>query len=86
MAVAADEQVADRAWVTSLTVLHSRRLAAPVAALGAGTGRANLQDLVADPIRRRTEMPVGSEGWLRLLGEGGVENLDGLFAPVNRGA
>jgi len=26
-----------------------------------------------------TGVPVGSEGWLRLLGEGGIEDLDGLL-------
>lgn len=84
MAVAADEQVTARAWVTSIAALQSRHLTAPVAPLGAEAGRATLEDLVADPMRRRTELPVGSEGWLRLLGEGGIEDLDGLFAHQRR--
>jgi hypothetical protein len=28
----------------------------------------------------RAVVPVGSEGWLRLLGEGGIEDLDHLLS------
>jgi hypothetical protein len=38
-----------------------------------------LRALVASPRNGRAGAPVGSEGWLRLLGEGGIEELDHLL-------
>jgi len=74
----ADETVAARTWVTSLVALQTGHLdaqAQPVTGASAGTLRA----LVASPPKGRAGAPVGSEGWLRILGEGGLEDLDHLL-------
>ena len=37
-------------------------------------GRSALRDLLTDAPDRRTATPVGSDAWLRPLGEGGAED------------
>jgi protein involved in plasmid replication-relaxation len=75
----ADETVAARAWVTSLVALQTSHLDAPVRPI-AENSSATLRALVASTPIGRAVVPVGSEGWLRLLGEGGVEDLDHLLS------
>lgn len=72
-----DEAVVARAWVTSLVALRRRRLEAPIVALASGES-STLRDL-AQTRAGRAMAPVGSEPWVRLLGEGGVEDLDGVL-------
>lgn len=74
----ADERVAARAWVTSLSALQLHHLGAPVRALADGR-TSTVRELAHTTDGRRTSAPVGSEEWLRLLGEGGVEELDGIL-------
>ena len=74
----ADERVAARAWVTSLAALQLHHLDAPVRALADGR-TATVRELAETTDGRRAGAPVGSEEWLRLLGEGGVEELDGTL-------
>jgi hypothetical protein len=75
VAGAIDEAVVSRAWVTSLATLRARQLHAEVRALADGR-TASLRGLTQSSDGRRGDAPVGSEGWLRLLGEGGIEDLD----------
>jgi hypothetical protein len=75
VASTADEEVAARVWVTTLTELRSRHLAAGILGLGASGPRTAIEDLLG-PANRRSRTPVGSEAWLQLLGEGGIEELD----------
>jgi len=79
MADTADEEVAARAWVTSLAALRSRHLRAGILGLGATSRRATIDDLLMPSVLRLSSTPVASEAWLRLLGEGGVEDLDGVI-------
>jgi hypothetical protein len=79
MAVAADEQVAARAWVTSIAALGSGHLQAAIISLGPTSPRAIVGDLLSPARPRRSATPVGSRAWLRLLGEGGVEELAGIL-------
>jgi hypothetical protein len=79
MASATDEGVAANAWVTSLVALRSRHMQAAIVGLGATSVRATVGDLQNPAAPRRSATPVGSEAWLRLLGEGGVEDLDGIL-------
>jgi hypothetical protein len=72
----ADEAVANRAWVTSLAALRGHHLAAGLVGLGESARHATIDDLLLPAAPRRSQAPVGSEAWLRLLGEGGVEALD----------
>jgi hypothetical protein len=72
----ADQHVAARAWVTSLAALRSRRLATGLVGLGASGQRATTEALLVPGAPRRSQTPVGSDAWLHLLGEGGIEELD----------
>jgi hypothetical protein len=73
-----DQSVAARAWVTSLVALQRRHLGAPSLPV---TGDAHAVPLRAlmDGSRGRQGAPVGSEAWLRLLGEGGIEDFEELL-------
>lgn len=72
----ADEHVAARAWATSIASIRSRHLAAGVAELRPSARRVTIRDLLTSSASRRSRTPVGSEAWLQLLGEGGIEDLD----------
>ena len=74
----ADETLAARAWVTSLLALQARHLDAPAQPVTEGSA-ATVRALVDSLHDRRGPFPVGSEDWLRLLGEGGIEDLGGLL-------
>jgi hypothetical protein len=74
----ADETVAARTWVASLAALQTKHLEAPAQPV-TGHSAATVRALLASPHDGRAGAPVGSEGWLRLLGEGGIEDLDHLL-------
>lgn len=74
----ADGSVVVRTWVTTLTALRLRHLDAPVRSLSDGR-TSTIRTLARTTDDRRARMPVASEPWLRLLGEGGVEELDGIL-------
>jgi hypothetical protein len=65
--------------VRSLVALQTSHLDAPVRQI-AENSSATLRALVASTPISRAVVPVGSEGWLRLLGEGGIEDLDHLLS------
>lgn len=65
-------------WVTSLSALQLRHLEAPVRGLADGRPT-TIRGLARSTVGRGPRAPVGSEAWLRLLGEGGVEELDGIL-------
>jgi Replication-relaxation len=69
------EAVVARAWVTSLPTLRVRQLDAEVRSL-AGDRTTRLRGLARSSGGVRAAPPVGSEAWLRLLGEGGIEDVD----------
>jgi hypothetical protein len=79
MAVAADQRVTARAWVTSIAALRQHRVPAGILELGAPARRATIEDLLVASAPRRSVAPVGSDAWLHLLGEGGVEELDDVL-------
>jgi hypothetical protein len=70
-----DEVVVSRAWVTSLPALRVRQLDTPVRAL-ADDHTATVRGLAQLDEVRPTGAAVGTEAWLRLLGEGGIEDVD----------
>jgi hypothetical protein len=79
VAAGVDESVAAWAWVTSLVALRTRHLDSPAVPV-TGEGQATPLRALMDGSRDRPAgAPVGSEGWLRLLGEGGIEDLDDLL-------
>lgn len=61
-------------WVAVLSELERRGPAAPVAALGTADRRP-LTEALPDPAARHTAAPVGTQGWIELLGAGGGERL-----------
>lgn len=73
-----DETVAARAWVTSLVALRAGRLDSPAIGLANGSP-VPLRELLTTMDARATDARVGSEAWLRLLGEGGIEDLDAVL-------
>lgn len=76
VACSADEAVSDRSWITTLAALRSRHLRAGVASLGASRRGATIADLLVASRPRYAAPAGGSEAWVRLLGEGGAEDLD----------
>jgi len=73
----ADGSVVARTWVTTLAALRLRHLDASLRALADGQ-TSTLRALARTIDDRRAGSPVASEPWLRLLGEGGVEELGGI--------
>jgi hypothetical protein len=73
-----DEIVASRAWVTTLPTLRAHQLDARVWAL-AIDATATVHGLARRDDVRPGGAAVGSEAWLRLLGEGGIEDVDGAL-------
>jgi protein involved in plasmid replication-relaxation len=71
-----DETVAVRTWVTSLVALRAGHLDAPALPVTGDEPARMLRAVLNESTDRRTAAPVGSEAWLRLLGEGGIEDLD----------
>ncbi len=63
-----------KAWALVLPDLRARGLAAPVVALNPSVARTTVGGLLVDPAARGCPTPVGSEAWLRLLGNGGIED------------
>jgi hypothetical protein len=79
VAKGAEETVVAHAWVTTITELRLRHLDARVGALV--NGRATTVRGLARSDNDQPEGPsVGSEAWLHLLGEGGIEDLDEILA------
>lgn len=79
VAAGVDGTVGARARVTSLVSLRTRHLeclAAPVTGDAQATPLRALLDGSRDRLARA---PVGSEAWLRLLGEGGIEDLEEML-------
>jgi hypothetical protein len=63
-----------KAWALVLPDLRARGLAAPLVALNPSVARTTVGVLLVDPAARPCPTPVGSEAWLRLLGNGGIED------------
>ena len=78
VAAGIEEPVVSRTWVTLLSTLRVNRRHAEVRALASG-GTTTLSELARSIDGRSGAAPVGSEAWLRLLGEGGIEELDDLL-------
>jgi hypothetical protein len=74
-----EETVTARAWITSLAALRSRHLDAPVLPIDAEHTERMLRELLTERRERHAIAPVGSNAWLRILGEGGVEDFDSLL-------
>jgi len=63
-------------WGVVLDDLRTLGLGAPTHPIGWSGGVVPLEAIIADPSDRTCPTPVGSPGWVRLLGSGGAEDTD----------
>jgi hypothetical protein len=69
-------RLAGRAWAVVLNELERAGLDAPVLPLSRASQTRDLRLVLDDSRPRRSGTPVGSDGWIELLGSGGGEELD----------
>jgi len=69
-----DEAIAQRTWVTMLRELQLHHLAAAIMPMRRGRDPMALRDLLVSSATSPGRHAVASDEWLRLLGEGGVED------------
>ena len=78
--------LADRCWGVPIGEVSDAGASAQILAVGATLPPRPLRAIATDPKMRRTEYPVGSPAWLRLLANGGIEDMSGLRNGVDRRA
>jgi hypothetical protein len=78
--------LADRCWGVPIGEVSAVGASAQVLAVGAKLPPRRLRAIATDPKMRRTEYPVGSPAWMRLLANGGIEDISGLWNGVERKA
>ena len=78
--------LADRCWGVPIGEVSDVGASAQVLAVGASLPPRPLRAIATDPKMRRTEYPVGSPAWMRLLANGGIEDISGLRNGVDRKA
>jgi hypothetical protein len=78
--------LADRCWGVAIGEVSDAGASAQVLAVGANLPPRPLRAIATDPKMRRTEYPVGSPAWMRLLANGGIEDIRGLRNGVDRKA
>lgn len=87
VAASVAEGVATRTWVTTLQALRASGLDAGVVCIGRSDTRSTVRGLLTPGASPGSFFPVGSQAWLRLLGEGGVEDVDAILGALSdRGA
>jgi protein involved in plasmid replication-relaxation len=73
--------LAHRSWAVTLLELTAGFMETTVTPVGWDDDEhLRLGDIVADPRPRRSTAPVGTTGWVRLLGSGGAEDVDEALA------
>jgi Replication-relaxation len=78
--------LADRCWGVPIGEVSDAGASAHVLAVGASLPPRPLRAIATDPKARRTEYPVGSAAWMRLLANGGIEDVSGLRNGFERKA
>jgi hypothetical protein len=78
--------LAGRCWGVVVGDVSDQGADAEVLAIGSSHEPRPLVALATDPKLRRTEYPVGSPAWMRLLANGGTEDISGLRSGVERRA
>jgi hypothetical protein len=73
-----------RCWGVAIDDVSDRGGDAEVLAIGAGIDPRPLRAIATDPNARRTDYPVGSPAWVRLLANGGREDISGLWHGIER--
>jgi hypothetical protein len=76
--------LAGRCWGVPIGEVSELGANAEVLAVGASQVPRPLRELATDPKARRTSYPGGSPAWVRLLANGGREDISGLWHGVER--
>jgi hypothetical protein len=79
-----DAMLSGRCWGVAIDDVSDRGGDAEVLAIGAGIDPRPLRAIATDPNARRTDYPVGSPAWVRLLANGGREDISGLWHGIER--
>jgi hypothetical protein len=74
-----DAMLSGRCWGVAIDDVSDRGADAEVLAIGAKDAPRPLRAIMADPKARRSSYPVGSPAWVRLLANGGREDISGLW-------
>ena len=80
-----DAMLSGRCWGVAIDDVSDRGTDAEVLAIGAKDEPRPLRGIATDPKARRSEYEVGSDAWIRLLANGGKEDIGPLWSGVERG-
>jgi hypothetical protein len=87
--IAAPMEIANltnRCWGVPIGEVSKIGGSAQVVPIGESLPPRSLRSLATDPKARRTPYPVGSEAWIQLLADGGIEDVHDLWYGVERNA
>jgi hypothetical protein len=73
-----------RCWGVAIDDVSDRGADAEVLSIGAGLEPRPLRAIATDPKARRSGYEVGSAAWIRLLANGGREDISGLWHGLER--
>jgi hypothetical protein len=79
-----DSMLSGRSWGVAIGDVSDLGADAEVVAIGAGSQPRPLRGIATDPKARRSEYEVGSDAWIRLLANGGREEIGPLWHGVER--
>ncbi len=79
-----DAMLSGRCWGVAIGDVSDRGADAEVLAIGAGLEPRPLRGIATDPKARRSDYEVGSAAWIRLLANGGREDIGPLWHGVER--
>jgi hypothetical protein len=78
--------LAGRCWGVPIGEVSKLGASAEIVPIGESLPPRSLRALATDPKARRTPYPVGSEAWIQLLADGGIEDVHDLWYGVERNA
>jgi hypothetical protein len=79
-----DAMLSGRSWGVAIDDVSDRGADAEVLAIGASLEPRPLRGIATDPKARRSEYEVGSDSWIRLLANGGQQDINGLWSGIER--
>jgi len=79
-----DAMLSGRCWGVAIDDVSDQGADAEVLAIGASLEPRPLRAIATDPNARRSDYEVGSEAWVRLLANGGQQDMNGLWSGIER--
>ncbi len=79
-----DAMLSGRCWGVAIDDVSDLGADAEVLAIGAKDPPRPLRDIATDPNARRSDYEVGSDAWIRLLANGGQQDMNGLWSGIER--